>query len=192
MKSIRYTSEIRQIIIHHTQHLLSITGKAINKFSVAGLEFGTIYDILIDEEGGVGLSPRWLYALRGSHFKENVKREDIFQTELHHLGAAGDTYFQNKYGLHIGVVGDFNIKQPSIMQLIVLQELLGFFREELPLATVYYHQELSNTPCPGVYFFKKGALIITKVFKQPSLATPLQAEFLGYGFGYGLSYGFQL
>jgi hypothetical protein len=69
---IRRNADINKIVVHHTGTNLNSTGADHNKDHRVAEEFGSPFDILINEDGKIDLSPQWIYAADSAQYKENV------------------------------------------------------------------------------------------------------------------------
>jgi len=176
MIDLRQNSCINKVIIHHTDTSNFVTGKQLNLDAIANSMFGLVFDIIINVNGNIDLSPRWIYATQGSQYIQNVPLRGIINNyPKHYLSAAGDNTDTNLTTVHIAVIGNFNITEPSIHQLHKLVEVIAQISYELNLCIhkgelkVLYHSDAFKVSCPGILFIDEKELknkIIAKVKKM--------------------------
>jgi len=159
MKNIRLNKDIKYIIIHHT--VLANTGMEINKeFNKNGL-FGVPYDVVINFNGSVDLSPRWTHNSNSNIYIMNVRIKDIFKKYVIHYLAGLDINDYNEKGFHIAIVGNFDVSKPSILQYDSLKTLLEEAALKLGISlntSLLYYSEIFNTTSPGNLFINKTKL----------------------------------
>lgn len=161
-KEIRQNSDITHIVIHHTQDFRAISGKRHNNEYLMSGAFGSPYDILIEQEGKIGISPQWLYALDGTHYKSDVSMKDIMPSKIHHYAQIGRNLKEKKNYTHVALIGDFDIKTPTAFQLNALLKVLEALCTQLKLCVrlcLLYQSELRFVSSPGILFPEKEKII---------------------------------
>jgi len=158
--SIRKNSDIKNVIIHHTQSS-AVTGKTLNREAVASLEFGTSYDILINRNGSIDLSPRWIFASLPTQYEEDVDVRTVTSYSYHHYSSASEDSDLNKNAVHIAIVGNFDYGEPSTFQVntlaSVLNRLITFL--DIDRVNVQYHSDVTTISCPGGFFMGREQLM---------------------------------
>lgn len=158
LRSVRVDYQFKGVIIHHTEDLLSKTGKDLNLCWIQMGVFGAPYDIIINVDGTVDLTPLWIYAQSASQYKENIDVNSLFNYKYHYLSKAGVTDWQNKYVIHVAFIGNFNVQTPSWAQLRAGQKVLQKIKKKLENIEIKYCDESISRVCPGKNFFKKQDL----------------------------------
>jgi hypothetical protein len=163
---IRKNTDITQIVIHHTQDPSVSAGINLNKEYVQSGAFGSPFDIHINGNGSIDLTPQWFYAVQSSQYLQNVSLFSISQYPLHYPAAIGETFALQFNAIHIAVIGDFNKYFPTSQQInsliVVLTKLSKAYLIDLN-ENLIYHNEVLTTPCPGVNFISKQNLIKASV-----------------------------
>jgi len=161
-KEIRTNSDIKNIVVYHTENINFLEGKNYNKeFSVYD-RFGVPYDIIINVDGKVDLSPQWIYALEYTQYKKNVSYTNIIPTTLHHYAQVGKTLEEKREMCHVAIMGDFNQSLPSpfqISSLIKVLEVLCRSFNLCPINSILYYSELYVVTSPGILFPDKQKII---------------------------------
>jgi hypothetical protein len=160
MISVRLNTDITKIMLHHTNTQSGIVGKEVNNIFIKNQQFGAPYDILINYDGKIDLTARWMFGSNSNNYSENVSINTLAKRfTRHHLSDAGDTYYSNLHYVHIALVGNFDIIKPSSFQLNSLQQVLAFLKKDIPTITdIIYHDDESSTTCPGIMFFEKDSI----------------------------------
>ncbi|MCK9428827.1 MAG: N-acetylmuramoyl-L-alanine amidase [Candidatus Omnitrophica bacterium] len=171
MISTRLNTDIKRIMIHHTETEANIQGVEINDIFIRSQQFGASYDILINHDGRVDLTARWIFGVNPKTYYENVDIQSIVKKYPKHLlSNAGDTGSSNQNDVHIALVGNFDNTAPTNFQLNVLQQVLLVLKSDIPTITnTLYHGDESNITCPGRLFFKKELLNISDAFSKEYL-----------------------
>lgn len=159
--NIRKNTDIKNIIIQHTGHVLNATVESINyDLFQLGSHGITYYDILINKNGSVYLTSRWTRYQKG-HLEVNVDISKIFEYKDHfYLDIIPKYYTGNS--LSIGIVGNYDIERPNSLVFSVLTDLLSKIIENFNIdlyTSLLYYSEIYNTTSPGVFFFDKYYLI---------------------------------
>ena len=152
MDQVRLPADLQYIIIHHTGN--TISGLQENSESIQEQQFGTQYDIIINPQGAVDLSPRWIFALQATQYLEDVGLKQLTSYSMHHLSTASETAKLNRQAIHIAMVGNFDAVAPHPMQISklisVLQRLCKVY--VISVHNILYHQSSASTSCPGNLF----------------------------------------
>jgi hypothetical protein len=167
----RLTTDINKIIIHHTGTTLKSTGEAHNKDHALLEEFGSPFDILVNDNGKIDLSPQWIYAIDSMQYVKDVHFNRIIQTTSHHLAKIGKTLEEKQNMVHVAVVGDFNNRKPSPFQVNGLLSVIEQLCKSLGLCvkhSLFYYSELYLNSSPGIYFPSKASLIAS-LFEKKTL-----------------------
>jgi hypothetical protein len=162
MSRIRYNKDIKYIVLHHSTHKTAISGVNINKNYIASGDFGVPYDIIINTNGKIDLSPVWIYANKAEQYTEDIGAKDITKYFIHHLSTMGDTVEYNRRAIHIALIGDFDYIKPTLTQFLSLKSVLRQLSKKLCLdlrSALIYHRDILSTSCPGVFFPDRGELI---------------------------------
>jgi hypothetical protein len=162
MSFIRKNTDIIKIVIHHTEDPFADSGKNLNKEFSLSNKFGSPYDIHINRDGSVDLSPQWIYAIKSNQYLENISVFRISKYFFHHPAIIGDTQDLKFSAVHIAVIGDFNNFFPTQHQLnstiAVLSRLSKDYLIDLN-KNLIYHNEVAVVSCPGTNFISKTDLI---------------------------------
>lgn len=183
MITARENSDIKRIVIHHTETDFGTSGLDVNNLFIRNQQFGAPFDILINYDGKVDTTCRWIYGVKPENYYENVNLQTIAKRYTKHLlSDAGDTLESNKHDIHVAVVGNFDVTVPSNFQLSILQQLLEVLQRDITTITdIIYHDDESTTTCPGRMFFNKSTLDISDPFvkdyisPEPVMLIPEQA-----------------
>jgi len=172
MITARENTDIKRIMIHHTETDFGLNGLDVNNLFVRNQQFGAPYDILINYDGKIDATCRWVYGVKPENFYENINIQTIAKRYTKHLlSDAGDNLESNKHDIHIAVVGNFDTIVPSNFQLSNLQQLLEVLQRDITTITdVIYHDDESTTTCPGRMFFNKSTLNISDPFTKDYIA----------------------
>ena len=152
MDQVRLNIDLQYIVIHHTQD--TSLGKDLNTAAAIDNQFGLDYDILINPEGTVDVTPRWIFALQASQYTEDIAIRKITSYSMHHLSAASERADLNRNAVHVAVVGNFDLDSLSPIQLsklvLVLARLCKAYR--IDVENIQYHSDSTYTSCPGINF----------------------------------------
>ena len=158
MSLIRQNRDIKYVIIHHTGQYSIMKGLDINKaFNKKGY-FGVPYDIIINQNGNIDLSPRWIHGLTSDQYELNIRIPNIIQKYKIHHYAGLDLLKYNQEGIHVAVVGNFDINPPTPLQYTSLSNILKEISLRLNLSmntALLYYSEIFSTTSPGCLFFNK-------------------------------------
>lgn len=168
---IRLTTDINKIVVHHTGTNLKNSGEQHNKDHALAREFGSPFDILVNSNGKIDLSPQWIYAIESMQYTKDVHFSRIIPTTSHHLAKVGKTLEEKKNMVHVAVMGDFNFKKPSPFQVNGLLSVLESLCKSLGLCvkqSIFYYSEFYLASSPGIYFPTKASLIQT-LFEKKTL-----------------------
>lgn len=158
-------------MIHHTETDYSMGGYKVNDLSIRNQQFGVPFDIIINYNGKVDLSSRWVYGVKPENYLEDVSIYTIVKNYPRHLlSDAGNNYESNFKDVHIGLVGNFDITVPSNFQLYSLQKVLEVLQRDITsIKDILYHDDEANITCPGRMFFNKSVLGISDSFSKDYL-----------------------
>lgn len=141
----RFTNQWRPwkyIVIHHS-----------------GIEMGDLvrYDRYHREKYKEGL----LYHFLIGNGQGNAKNGEIqigFRWKEQKPGGHVTVEEYNQYGIGICLVGNFEVHEPSSIQMRQLGQLVLSLMKEfsIPLERVFLHREVNSTVCPGRFFPKKA------------------------------------
>jgi N-acetylmuramoyl-L-alanine amidase len=158
MNQVRLNIDLKYIIIHHTNDMS--LGKDLNEAAIGDSQFGADYDILINPEGTVDMSPRWIFALQASQYIEDIDIRKITKYSMHHLSAASERADLNREAVHVALVGNFDIASISHVQLsklvLVLKQLCKVY--SIDEQNIQYHSDSTYTSCPGNKFLSISEL----------------------------------
>jgi len=150
-KNIRKNSDLKFIMIHHSEHYNKIRGKDINISFVQEGQFGIPFDIIINVDGKIDLGPRWIRAENPLHYEENVPLYSVFNYTLHDISDACPQQQMNYQAIHILLIGNFDEDLPSIIQINVLEKLINLIRKNIPtIKNILYHSDIVSISCPGI------------------------------------------
>jgi hypothetical protein len=162
MTNTRKNKDIKYVIIHHTGLSGINVGLDLNKLFIKNGLFGVPYDILINFDGSIDLSSRWTNGISSDDYVINCRLKDIFiKYNIHHLSGLDITDY-NKNGLHIAIIGDFDLNSPTILQYSSLRKLISEIVLRLGLSlntSLLYYSEIYNTTSPGNLFINKIKLL---------------------------------
>lgn len=167
-------------MIHHTTDVEASSGTVINKdYNATANYFGSPYDIFINRDGTIDLTPRWIYATTKFQYLKNIPPIRILSHTKHFYAGVGETEDMRKDYVHIGVSGDFDSQAPPKIQLYSLSEVIKILVKGLqinPRTHLFYHGDQVVTSCPGFRFVSKSYLIgLTKdAFVAPLYTAPMQ------------------
>jgi hypothetical protein len=162
VKDTRLSSDLKNIMLHHSEQTSSPKGVDSNKGYNASGQFGIPYDIVVNSDGSYDLSSRWIYGSNQNQFLQNAQLTTITKYNKHYLAGIGDTYVQTKNYIHIVLSGNFDITKPTLFQinaLISLLNTLTSFYQIDPRSNLYYHNDVARTSCPGLNMLPKWSLI---------------------------------
>jgi len=137
------------IIIHHSDNDFSSDKFSINKLKhsmIAGRGMGDIaYNFIISNEN----SADNIYEGRSLQFKAAAVTNDHIKTIHKNL---------NVNSIHIVVIGNFDLKKPSELQIKSLSNLINDLRVRYNIRQVKYHgdPDIDKTNCPGKLFPKNN------------------------------------
>jgi len=152
-RNIRRNSDLKFVMIHHSEHFEPIRGKDINAALVQEGFFGVPFDIIINIDGKIDLSPRWVRAANPTQYVENAPLYSVFTYPLHDISDACPNQQMNYQALHILVLGNFDTNLPSIAQINTLEKLMTLVRNNVPSITdVLFHGDVVGISCPGALF----------------------------------------
>ena len=166
---IRFTNDINKIVVHHTGTSLISSGEEHNRDHAMREEFGSPFDILINPDGKIDLSPQWIYAIESAQYEKDVHFSRLFISTSHHPARIGKTVEEKNKMVHIAVVGDFNIRGASPYQVNGVLKTLEFLCRGLQLCakqSIYYYSEFYLDSSPGIYFPAKEFLINSLMEKK--------------------------
>ncbi len=173
---LRRNTDIEKIVIHHTGHSETLTGKEVNNQFIKANSFGAPYDVLVNFNGKVDLTPRWVF---GNNLVEDSSISKIFTYKNHYHAGVGNKDYRVK-GFHVACIGNFDIVEPSPYQfntlIKILREFACYFQLSLYTSLEYY-EEITNTSSPGVLFFPKKYFLFTPNCKKKTIARTSK----GYG-----------
>lgn len=177
MSKIREDSDITGIMIHHTKDPEFNKGTVVNNDYKSDGYFGSPYDIFINKDGRIDLTPRWIFATSADQYESDVAPITILDYKRHYNAAVGETEEMRKKMIHIGVSGDFDSYSLPPAQLNALLEVLKVVVKGLnidPRKNLYFHREESLTTCPGKNFPTKESLIkvVKSYYPQEDLGDP--------------------
>ena len=158
MSLIRQNRDLKYVIIHHTGQYATMSGLDINKIFNKNGFFGVPYDIIINQNGNIDLSPRWIHGLTSDQYELNIRIPNIIQKYKIHHYAGLDLLKYNQEGIHIALVGNFDINNPTPLQYTALSNVLKeiSLRLDLDMVTaLLYYSEIFSTTSPGSLFFNK-------------------------------------
>ncbi|MCK9471492.1 MAG: N-acetylmuramoyl-L-alanine amidase [Bacilli bacterium] len=172
---LRRNLDIEKIIIHHTGHGETLTGREVNNQFVKANSFGAPYDVLVNFDGTIDLTPRWTF---GNTLIVDSPVSKIFKYQNHYHAGIGNKNYRLK-GFHVACIGNFDIIEPSPYQfntlIKILIEFACYFHFSLYTSLEYY-EEIENTSSPGVLFFPKKYFLFT-----PSCSPSEVRRKKGYG-----------
>ena len=120
MDQVRLNTDLQYIVVHHTQGMS--LGEDLNNAALGDNQFGLDYDIIVNPEGTVDMTPRWIFALQASQYIKDIDVRKITQYPMHHFSAASERTDLNRNAVHVAVVGNFDIDflLPSQLSKLVL------------------------------------------------------------------------
>lgn len=173
-RNIRLNTDLHYVMLHHSEHFIPIYGLQINNVFIQNGFFGIPYDIIINADGTMDISPRWSRAARPTQYQTDVTLSQIFSYNKHDIGDVCSQDNMNYQALHVLVIGDFDKNYPTLAQKNTLTKLIQMISKKIPtINNVIYHSDLVNVSCPGINFPKKS------VFQDALLDIP--GEFNGIG-----------
>jgi hypothetical protein len=162
VKQLRRDTDIKWIVIHNTTNADSRSGSNINSNYQQSGYFGNPYDVTVNIDGSIDLSPVWTYQSNAAVVYSNAKIVDITRYPLHYMSGIGENYDYSRYAIHIALSGNFNINRPLSSQVNtlvnVLNQVVNFYQID-PRMYLYYHSDFVNTSCPGIQMIPKSQLI---------------------------------
>lgn len=173
---IRRNSNIEKIVIHHTGHSELLTGKEVNRQFTNANSFGAPYDILVNFNGNIDLTPRWTFS---NNIVEDSPVSKIFKYINHYHAGVGNKDYRLK-GFHVACIGNFDIIEPSPYQFNSLLKIVTAFGCYFQLSlytSLEYFEEIENTSSPGVLFFNKKYFLFTPNCKKKTIVRSKK----GYG-----------
>ena len=133
------SSRWKNIILHHSATTFG-NAAIFHRYHLQErhMENGLAYHFVIgngkdSRNGQVEVGGRWTKQLAGGHVK---------------------SYAYNENSIGICLVGNFQLKKPSSLQLSSARQLITYLREHVLQREVRFmvHRELEQTLCPGKYF----------------------------------------
>jgi len=159
----RTNDDIVGIMLHHTQDVEASSGESFNEdYNTTNKFFGSPYDIYINKNGSIDLTPRWIYANEKFQYLRNVHPIRILSYAKHFYAGIGETEAMRKDYVHIAVAGNFDSQAPLKIQLYSLLTVVRIFVRGLqidPRVHLYYHGDQAVTSCPGFLFPEKAYII---------------------------------
>ncbi len=173
---------IKYIVIHHTETDLSTSLDDVNQQAINDQYFGAPYDIIIDQNGKMAITPQWINASTSNQIIKGASINDILKYTLHQPCQDMEVASLIMTSINIAVIGNFNRVKPLPVQGAVLQQILTALQGKYDISGVYYHRDISATSCPGNNFFSKKFLNIkdlgTDIFNQNlQPVVPIEAGF---------------
>ena len=159
--NLKVNDNLQKIIIHHTESDLKISGKELNKIFIKNGENGLPYDIIINYDGTIDLTHRWIYNQDPVNYKEDVATDIIFKYKRHLLSNIGPEEYKDN-AINVAVVGNFDLYTPTPLQYSALVDVIKQFVCEMGIpaeTAIIYYNEISVGTSPGVYFFNKAQII---------------------------------
>ena len=173
-RNIRFNTDLSYVMFHHSEHFIPIKGIEINKSFVQNGYFGLPQDIVINANGQIDITPRWIRGMTPSQYVESVDVSTIFSYTIHDVADICSEQQMNYQALHLLIVGNFDKKIPTIAQINSINSILNQIRKNVPtIINVIYHSDIITTSCPGTNFPNKN------IFQSILLDTP--GEFNGIG-----------
>ncbi len=184
----RKNSDIKYIFLHHTESTENTTGKVINEGYNKDGQFGAPYDIIINRDGKIDLTPRWIFATSNTQYLEDVSAFSIAKYTRHHFSSAAEEYIYNATAVHVALVGNFDRQVLGVYQTISLMNVITKLYTSYGInlnSGLIYHSDVTATSCPGTNLtssLSKQALIASilpkrydttpTLFVVPSLFAP--------------------
>jgi hypothetical protein len=196
--SVRLNSDLKHIVIYHTGYSSDRDGAFINNVYSKQKSFGIPFDVVINTNGSIDLSARWIFSNNPKSYVEDVSPLSIFRYLKHSYGGIG-TKTNRKEAFHVGVVGDFNNSVPSSYQFNALLEVIRVYvcnTGNLAETSLKYYSDISKEQSPGVLFFKKASLYVkcredtddTPGWRRLVWTPEPEVEKKGWGLDYGNRY----
>jgi len=152
-RNIRTQEDLQYLMFHHSEHTTNIIGQDINKGYVQSGFFGLPQDIVVNMNGTIDLSPRWIRAGNSNQYIIGVPLYSIFQYVLHDISDSCVNENMNYLAMHVLVIGNFNVNKPTIAQLNTVGKLITFVSKTLPnFKDIKYHSDYVAIACPGSNF----------------------------------------
>ena len=152
-RNIRRNSDLKFVMLHHSENFESVNGKDINSAFVQEGKFGIPFDIVINTNGKIDLGPRWIRAANPLQYVENAPLYSIFKYTLHDIADACSNQQMNYQALHVLIIGNFDVDTPTIAQINTLEKLIALIRDNVPSVTdLLFHNDVVTLSCPGVRF----------------------------------------
>jgi len=158
---IRHNNDIKYIIINHTGHIDSVTIEDINNEYLQVGNYSIPYDLVIDKNGFINLTSRWIRSQTRGIIEKRVDISKIFKYKEHFYSDISPIYYNNN-SLNIAVVGNYDIERPNSLVFNTLTNILQEVINKLSLSlytSLLYYNEIFGTTSPGVFFFDKSYLI---------------------------------
>jgi hypothetical protein len=183
MIKIRTNPFIKYIIIHHTGHVDSITIDDINNEYLQVGNYSIPYDLVIDKNGFINLTSRWIRSQKRGIIEKRVDISKIFKYREHFYSDISPIYYSSN-SLNIAVIGNYDIERPNSLVfntlINILQEIINKLDLSLHTSLLYYN-EIFGTTSPGVFFFDKSYLI--KFVKKKLITRPVSVPIVVDGGG---------
>ena len=154
----------RFIVIHHSATPSATLDSIDRGHTDRGFTHGAGYHFLINNgisegtsDGQITPTVRWLEQLDGAHTKAPGRPE------------------YNAEGIGICLIGHFEKRQPTAMQMAALQGLVAVLRTryDISLERIVGHREVADTECPGRLFPMDDFLLeLRQSALKGSLASP--------------------
>jgi hypothetical protein len=152
-RNIRRNSDLKFVMLHHSENFESVNGKDINSAFVQEGKFGIPFDIIINTNGKIDLGPRWIRAANPLQYVENAPLYSIFKYTLHDIADACSNQQMNYQALHVLIIGNFDVDIPTIAQINTLEKLIALIRDNVPsVKDLLFHNDVVTLSCPGVRF----------------------------------------
>jgi hypothetical protein len=152
-RNIRTQEDLQYLMLHHSEHTTNILGQEINRGFVQQGFFGMPQDVVVNMDGTIDLSPRWVRTIDPNQYTVNVPLYTLFKYPLHDISDSCVIANMNYIAMHLLVIGDFNTTNPTIAQLSTVGKLITFISKKLPnFKDVVYHSDFVAIACPGSNF----------------------------------------
>ena len=152
-RNIRTQEDLLYLMFHHSEHATPISGQEINRGFVQNGFFGLPQDVVINMDGTIDLSPRWVRAGNSNQYTIGVPIYNIFKYPIHDISDSCANENMNYSAMHVLIIGDFNVNFPTVAQLGTVGKLLAFVAKTLPnFKDINYHSDFAAISCPGANF----------------------------------------
>ena len=172
---IRFNEDIDSVVIYHTSTSSTLSAVELNSQSVMGGDFGTPFDLIIDAQGRISASSRWLHVSDPSLMGHDISVAEALKPIKHFVSDASKISKFNKISVHVAVIGNFDNELPTFVHLNALKSVIDHIQDNLTIRNVYYYSELLNTNSPGLLFFSKDQLGLTQsTFGSPAVSVEFE------------------